>query len=123
MLTIDFVQTTTDQDEDVSILEEDNLQIYAHLNNVLVHMIDNQQTSIFKSNQDFNKNKEKISQYIKYAENWQVASVICSYMAMACDVLLIVAMIAFLLKYHKTMQAMLAAFLQINTKNTGIQSV
>ena len=90
---------TTDQDEDVSILEEDNLQIYAYLNNVLVHMIDKQQTAIFKSNQDFNKNKEKISQYIKYAENWQVASVICSYMAMACDVLLIVAMIVFLLKY------------------------
>ena len=86
-------------------------------------MIDNQQTAIFKLNQDFNKNKEKISQYIKYAENWQVASVICSYTAMACDVLLIVAMIVFLLKYCKTMQAMLAAFLQTNTKNTGIQSV
>ena len=121
--TIDFVQTTTDNDEDVSILEEDNPQIYAHLNNVLVHMIDNQQAAIFKSKQDFNKNKEKISQYIKYAENWQVASVICSYTAMACDVLLIVAMIVFLLKYCKTMQAMLAAFLQMNTKNTGIQSV
>ena len=121
--TIDFVQITTDQDENVSILEEDNSQIYAHLDNVLVHMIDNQQTAIFKSNQDFNKNKEKIPQYIKYAENWQVASVICSYTAMACDVLLIVAMIIFLLKYHKTMQAMLAAFLQINTINTGIQSV
>ena len=121
--TIDFVQTTTDQDEDVSILEEDNSQIYAYLNNVLVHMIDNQQTAIFRSNQDFNKNKEKISQYIKYAENWQVASVICSYTVMACDVLLIVAMIVFLLKYHKTMQAMLTAFLQTNTKNTGIQSV
>ena len=121
--TIDFVQTTTDNDEDVSILEEDNSQIYAHLDNVLVHMIDNQQAAIFKSKQDFNKNKEKISQYIKYAENWQVASVICSYTAMACDVLLIVAMIIFLLKYCKTMQAMLAAFLQMNTKNTGIQSV
>ena len=120
--TIDFVQTTTDQDEDVSIFEEDNSQIYADLNNILVHMIDNQQTAIFKLNQDFNKNKEKISQYIKYAENWQVASVICSYMVMVCDVLLIVAMIVFLLKYHKTMQAMLAAFLQTNTKNTVIQS-
>ena len=32
-------------------------------------------------------------------------------------------MIAFLLKYRKTMQVMLTAFLQINTKNTGIQSV
>ena len=121
--TIDFVQTTTDNDEDVSILEEDNSQIYAHLDNVSVHMIDNQQTAIFKLNQDFNKNKEKISQYIKYAENWQVVSVICSYTAMACDVLLIVAMIVFLLKYCKTMQVMLAAFLQMNTKNTGIQSV
>ena len=121
--TIDFVQTTTDNDEDVSTLEEDNSQIYAHLDNVLVHIIDNQEAFIFKSKQDFNKNKEKISQYIRYAENWQVASVICSYTAMACDVLLIVAMIAFLLKYHKTMQAMLTAFLQMNTKNTGIQSV
>ena len=58
-------------------------------------MIDNQQAAIFKSKQDFNKNKEKILQYIKYAENWQVASVICSYKAMACDVLLIIAMIIF----------------------------
>ena len=86
-------------------------------------MIDKQQTAIFKSNQDFNKNKERISQYMKYAENWQVASVICSYTAMACDVLLIVAMIAFLLKYQNTMQAMLAAFLRTNTKTTAIQSV
>ena len=114
---------TTDIDEDVSILEEDNSQIYAYLDNVLVHMIDKQQTAIFKLNQDFNKNKEKISQYIKYAEIWKVASVICSYTAMACDILLIIAVIIFLLKYRKTMQAMLAAFLQINTKNSAIQSV
>ena len=121
--TIDFVNMTTDLDEDVSILEEDSSQIYAYLDNVLVHMIDKQQTAIFKSNQDFNKTKEKISQYIKYAEIWQVASVICSYTAMACDILLIAAMIVFLLKYQKTMQAMLTAFLQINTKNSAIQSV
>ena len=44
-------------------------------------------------------------------------------MAMACDVLLFIAMIIFLLKYQKTMQAMLAAFLQINTINSAIQSV
>ena len=92
--TIDFVQTSKDDNEDVSILEEDNPQIYAH-----------------------------ILEYIKYAKNWQVISVICSYAAMACDSLLIIAMIVFLLKYCKTMQAMLAAFLQTNTKNTGIQSV
>ena len=121
--TIDFVQTSKDDDEDISILEEDNPQIYAHLNNVLVHMIDKQEAAIFKSKQDFTQNKEKISEYIKYAENWQVILVICSYTAMACDILLIVAMIVFLLKYHKTMQVMLAAFLQTNTKNSGIQSV
>ena len=104
-------------------MEEDNPQIYAHLDNVLVHMIDKQEAAIFKSKQNFNQNKEKISEYIKYAEKWQVILVICSYVAMACDILLIIAMIIFLLKYHKTMQAMLAAFLQMNTKNTGIQSV
>ena len=123
LLTIDFVQTSTDNDEDISILEEDNSQIYAHLNNVLVLMIDNQEAAIFKSKQDFNKNKEKILQYIKYAENWQVTSVICSYATIACDVLLIIPMVVFLLKYHKTMQAMLAAFLHMNNKNTGIQLV
>ena len=41
---------------------------------------------------------------------------------MICHVLLIIAMIAFLLKYCKTMQGMLAAVLQTNTKNTAIQS-
>ena len=41
---------------------------------------------------------------------------------MACDIL-IVTMIVFFLKYRKTMQAMLAVFLQINTKNSGLQSV
>ena len=52
--TIDFVQTPKDNDKEVSILEEDNPQIYAHLNNVLVHMIDKQEAVIFKSKQDFN---------------------------------------------------------------------
>ena len=66
--TIDFVQTSKD-DEDVPILEENNPQIYAHLDNVLVHMIDKQEAAIFKLKQDFNQNKEKISEYIKYAEN------------------------------------------------------
>ena len=42
---------------------------------------------------------------------------------MAYDVLLIIAMIAFLLKYRKTMQVMLAAFFQTSTKNTAIQPV
>ena len=122
-VTIDFVQTSEDDDEDVSILEEENPQIYAHLDNVLVHMIDKQEAAIFKLKQDFNKNKEKISEYIKYAENWQVISIICSYAAMACDILLIVIMIVFFLKYCKNMQVMLAAFINTYTKNSGIQSV
>ena len=63
------MQTSKDNDEDISILEEDNPQIYAHLGNVLVHMIDKQEAAIFKSKQDFNRNKEKILEYIKYAEN------------------------------------------------------
>ena len=59
-------------------------------------MIDNQKAAIFKSKQDFDRNKEKILETIKYAEHWQVVSVKCFYAAMACDVLLIVAMIVFL---------------------------
>ena len=43
--TIDFVQTSKENDEDISILEEDNPQIYAHLDNVLVHMIDKKRSS------------------------------------------------------------------------------
>ena len=39
--TISQGMTTTDQDKDISILEEDNSQIYAYLNNILIHMIDN----------------------------------------------------------------------------------
>ena len=75
-------------------------------------MIDKQEAAIFKSKQDFNRNKEKISEYIKYAENWRVISIICSYAAMACDVLLIVTMIFFFLKYHKTMQVNTCSFYQ-----------
>ena len=67
--TIHFVQTSEDDDEDISILEEDNPQVYVHLDNVLVHMINKQEAAIFKSKQDFNCNKEKILEYIKYAEN------------------------------------------------------
>ena len=47
--TIDFVQPSEDDDEDISILEEDNSQIYAHLENVLVHMIDTQEAAINQS--------------------------------------------------------------------------
>ena len=68
LLTIDFVQTPKDDDEDVSILEEEYPQIYTHFNNVLVHMMDKQEADIFKSKEDLNQNKEKISEYIKYTK-------------------------------------------------------
>ena len=86
-------------------------------------MIDKQEVAIFKSKQDFNKNKQKILEYIKYAENWQVLSTMCVYAAFICDILLIITLIVFFLKYRKMMQAMLVAFITTNTKNSGIPSV
>ena len=53
--------------------------------------------------------------YLKYADIWQSASVICSYAAFLCDILLIVTFTIFFLKYSKTMQAMLVAFISTNT--------
>ena len=42
-------------------------------------------------------------------------SVICLYAAFLCDILLLVSFVALFLKYQKTMQAMLAAFITMNT--------
>ena len=89
--------------------------IYTHLEKVLVHMTDKQDAQIFKSHDDYARNKRKFIQYLKYAETWQSTSVICSYAAFLCDILLIVTFMVFFLKYHKTMQAMLAAFISLNT--------
>ena len=58
---------------------------------------------------------KKHLKYLKYAEIWQYASIICSYAAFLCDILLIVMFIIFFIKYHKTLQAMLAAFINMNT--------
>ena len=80
-----------------------------------MHMIDEQDAQIFKSCDDYARNKRKFTQYLKYAEIWQSASVICSCAAFLCDILLIVMFTAFLIKYHKTMQAMLEAFISTNT--------
>ena len=63
--TIDLVQDTEEEDQNVYVLEEDNPHIYVPLNNILIHMIDKQQVAIFKSKSDFNRNKDKISEYIK----------------------------------------------------------
>ena len=40
------------------ILEEENPEIYAHLENVLVHMIDAQDVAIFKSQKDYVRNNK-----------------------------------------------------------------
>ena len=46
LLTLEFVLPPVNDDEDL-IFEEENLEIYAHLENVLVHMIDTQDIAIF----------------------------------------------------------------------------
>ena len=97
------------------ILKEQDARIYTHLEKVLIHMTDEQDAQMFKSHNDYVLNKRKFLQYLIYAETWQSMSVICSYVAFLCDILLIVTFITFFLKYHKTMQAMLAAFITTNT--------
>ena len=79
-------------------------------------MIDKQDAKIFKSHNDYVQNKRKFLQY--FAETWQFVSVICSNAAFLCDILLIVTFIPFFLKYCKTMQAMLVAFITMNM--TGV---
>ena len=56
-------------DEDL-ILEEENPEIYIHLENVLVHMINAQDVAIFKSQKDYIRNKQKLLEYIPYAQMW-----------------------------------------------------
>ena len=108
-------------DEDL-ILKEENLEIYVHLENVLVHMIDAQDIAIFKSQKDYVRNKQKLSEYIHYAQMCQVLSVMFSYAAFTCNIILVLTLIIFFIRYQKTMQAMLTAFITMNTNNSGIPS-
>ena len=110
---IDFVSPQEAQEN--HILKEKDSVICTHLEKVLVHMIDKQDAQILKSCDA--RNKRKFIQYLKYAETWQSASVIFLYAAFLCDILLIVTFIVFFLKYHKTMQAMLATFMTMNTSD------
>ena len=119
--TLEFVLPPVNDDEDL-ILEEDNPEIYAHLENVLVHMIDTQDIAIFKSQKDYMRNKQKFSEYICYPQNWQVLSVIFSYVAFTCDIILVLTLIVFFIRYRKTMQAMLTAFITTNMSNSAIPS-
>ena len=53
---------------------------------------------------------------------WQVLSVIFSYVAFTYDIILVITLIVFFIRYQKTMQAMLTAFITMNTSNSGIPS-
>ena len=98
LLTLEFVLPPVDDDKDL-ILGEENLEIYVHLKNVLVPMIEMQDIAIFKSKRDYVRNKQKLLEYICYAQNWQVLSVIYSYVAFTCDILLVITLIIFFIKY------------------------
>ena len=69
--TLEFVLPPVNDDEDL-ILKEENLEIYMHLENVLVHMIGTQNIAIFKSQKDYIRNKQKLSEYLCYVQMWQV---------------------------------------------------
>ena len=119
--TLEFVLPPVNDNEDF-ILKEENPEIYAHLENILVHMIDTQDIAIFKSQKDYIRNKQKLSEYIHYAQKWQVWLVIFSYVAFTCDIILVLTLIVFFIRYQKTMQAMLMAFITTNMSNSGIPS-
>ena len=98
LLTLEFVLPPLNDDEDL-ILEEENPEIYAHLENILVHMIDRQGIAIFKSQQDYVRNKQKLSEYIYYAQLWQVLLVIFFYVAFTCNIILVITLIVFFIRY------------------------
>ena len=112
---INFILASEEAQES-HILKEQDAKIFTHLEKVLIHMIDEQNAQIFKSHNDYVQNK--MYSVFKICRNMESTSVICSYAALLCDILLIVTFIAFFLKYCKTMKAMLAAFITMNT--TGI---
>ena len=56
---LEFVLPPVNDNEDL-ILKEENLEMYAHLENVLVHMIDMQDVAIFKSQKDYVRKKQNI---------------------------------------------------------------
>ena len=68
LLTLKFVLPLVNDNEDL-ILKKENPEIYVHLENVLVHMIDTQDIAIFKSQKDYVRNKQKFSEYICYTQN------------------------------------------------------
>ena len=63
--TLEFVLPPVNDDEDL-ILEEENPEIYARLENILAHMIDAQDVAIFKSQKDYVINKSFQNIYIMH---------------------------------------------------------
>ena len=53
---------------------------------------------------------------------WQVLSVMFSDAAFTCDIILMLTLIVFFIRYRKTMQAMLTAFITTKMNNSGILS-
>ena len=74
---ISFVSPSEEAQES-HVLKEKDAMIFTYLEKVLVHMVDEQDAQIFKSHNDYVWYKRKFLQYLKYAETWQSASVICS---------------------------------------------
>ena len=96
--TLEFLLPPVNDNEDL-ILEEENPEIYAHLENVLVHMINTQDMANFKSQKDYVRNKQKLLEYTCYAQMWQVLLVMFSYAAFTCDIILVITLIIFFVRY------------------------
>ena len=86
-------------DDENLILKEENPAIYTYLENVLVHMTNAQDIAIFKSQKDYVRNKQNLLEYIHYAQMWQVLLVIFSYVAFTCNIILIITLIIFFIRY------------------------
>ena len=63
LLTLEFVLPPVNDDEDL-ILKRENPEIYAHLENVFVNMINIQDIAILKSQKDYVRNKQKLLEYM-----------------------------------------------------------
>ena len=66
---LDLVSPPEEAQEN-KILKEEDSTIYTYLEKVLIHMIDEKDAQIFKSRDDYARNKKKFIQYLKYAEIW-----------------------------------------------------
>ena len=83
--TLEFVLPPVNDDEDL-ILKEENPEIYVHLENILVHMINAQDIEIFKSQKDYVRNKQKLSEYICYAQmSWSYSPIQPLHATLYCD--------------------------------------